>query len=277
MDEREYAQLYAAIPPFEENFRIGFNSFEQLTTMRPHWHEHIEFVYVTEGEGVFVIDGERFSVTRGDLIVANPNTLHVLLSAMGIDYHCLLVFPDFLEEDRINTLTFESHIRADALIGAIFSDLRSEYDGNAKAANIMKKSLVYKLIAYLARNYAGADLSQAELQRRTVAFSRIRRVEDFVAANYRSSISTKDLAAAFYVTENHFCRLFKKTFGMSFMEYVHEYRIGKAELLLSGTGLSITEIAAAVGFDSANYFSRVFRRLRRETPLEFRSRALRRP
>ena len=95
-----------------------------------------------------------------------------------------------------------------------------------------------------------------------------------MAEHYRTKISTRDLAEIFYVSENHFCRLFQKSFGMSPMEYINDYRVGKAELLLSGTGLSITEIATAVGFDSANYFSRVFKRLRREAPGEFRRRSL---
>lgn len=273
MNEQEYATHYEAIPPFEGNLRIGFSSFHRLTTMRPHWHEHIEFVYITEGNGVFVIDGERFPVSRGDLIVASPNTLHALLSDRGIDYHCLLVFPDFFTGDRVDSVCFLSLIKQDAVIDAIFFDLETEYaEGNA-AADMMKKALVYRLVAHLVRNYIRADLSPADIRRRTAAMSRIKRIEAFVAEHYRTRISTRDLAAIFYVSENHFCRLFQKTFGISPMEYINDYRVGRAELLLSGTGLSITEIATAVGFDSANYFSRVFKRMRRMTPAEYRKAA----
>ena len=275
MNEREYATHYEAIPPFEENLRIALNTFEKLTTMRPHWHEHIEFVYITSGEGVFIIDGERFPVSGGDLIVANPNTLHALLSDRGIDYHCLLVFPDFFGEDEIDPMCFCSLIKADPLVGEIFRDLKAEHTERAAAASLMKKALVYRLVAYLSRNYVRPDASPSDIKRRTAAFYRIQRIEEFLAKSYRERISTRDLAQIFYVSENHFCRLFKRTVGISPMEYVNEYRVGKAELLLSGTELSITEIAAAVGFDSANYFSRVFRRVRKESPCEFRRRTAR--
>lgn len=273
MNEREYATHYESIPPFEGNFRIGFNSFRRLTTMRPHWHEHIEFVYITEGNGCFVIDGERFAVSRGDLIVANPNTLHALLSDDGIDYHCLLVFPDFFDEgDDPDTVCFQSLVKSDPQIGGLFLELQREYAEDARAAGMMKKALVYRLTAYLVRNYMQADLTPADIKRRTAAISRIRRIEELVAKNYRTKISTRDLAEIFYVSENHFCRLFKKTFGMSFLGYINDYRVGKAELLLSGTGLSITEVATAVGFDSVNYFSRIFKKMRRESPVEYRRR-----
>ena len=44
--------FYESVRPYEQDFGIGLNSFEKLTTMRPHWHEHIEFVYITRGDGV---------------------------------------------------------------------------------------------------------------------------------------------------------------------------------------------------------------------------------
>ena len=273
MNEREYATHYEAIPPFEENFRIGFSSYRQLRTMRPHWHEHLEFVYVTGGRGTFIIDGEHLPVARGDLIVADPNTLHVLLSDAGIDYHCLLVFPDFFREDGIGAFCFQSYIPADPVIGEIFGALEVAYSERTSASNLMKKSLVYRLASHLSERYSRTDLSPADLKRHTAAFSRIKRVEEFVAQNYQTRISTADLAAMFYLSENHFCRLFKRTVGISPLEYINEYRVGKAELLLLGTGLSVTEIAAAVGFDSANYFSRVFKRMRRMTPAEYRKAA----
>ena len=264
--------FYESIRPYKQDFGIGLNSFEKLTTMRPHWHEHIEFVYVTRGDGVFIINGKRYPVSPGDLIIANPNTLHALLSESGIDYHCMLIRPDFFSKDDIDIPSFKSLIKADKTVGEIFSELKAEYVSDLTAADIMKKAIVYRLVAYLARNYSKPTLSKEDIERRTAALSRIRKVEDFVSKNYKSKISTADLAKIFYVSENHFCRLFKKTVGISAIEYINEYRIGKSELLLSQTDLSITEIAAEVGFENANYFARVFNKIRKESPSEYRKR-----
>ena len=264
--------FYESVRPYEQDFGIGLNSFEKLTTMRPHWHEHIEFVYITRGDGVFILNGKRYPVSPGDLIIANPNTLHALLSDSGIDYHCMLIRPDFFSKDDINTMSFKSLIKSDKTIESIFAELKSEYVFELAAADIMKKAIVYRLIAYLARNYSKPTLSKEDIERRTAALSRIRKVEDFVSKNYKNKISTSDLAKIFYVSENHFCRLFKKTVGISAIEYINEDRIGKSELLLSQTDLSITEIAAEVGFENANYFARVFNKIRKESPSEYRKR-----
>ena len=137
----------------------------------------------------------------------------------------------------------------------------------------MKKSIVYRLIAYLIENYLKDDNSNADIERRTVELSRMRKIEDFVSENYKSKISTSDLAKMFFVSENHFCRLFKKHVGISAVDYINEFRISKAEILLRTTDLAITEIASAVGFEDANYFSRVFRKTKKLSPTDYRNQA----
>jgi len=273
MNNIDYATHYAAFPPFEGGFPMGLSTFEKLTTMRPHWHEHLEFVYITGGVGTFIIDGKHFFVETGDLIIANPNTLHALLSECGVDYHCLLIFPNFFDEDDIDVLRFESLIKADAAVGKIFAELKKEYATDTAVSNIMKKSIVYRLIAYLIKNYLKDDNSKADIERRTVELSRMRKIEAFVSENYKSKISTSDLAKMFFVSENHFCRLFKKHVGISAVDYINEFRISKAEILLRTTDLAITEIALAVGFEDANYFSRVFRMIKKLSPTEYRKQA----
>jgi len=100
----------------------------------------------------------------------------------------------------------------------------------------------------------------------------MRKVEDFVSQNYQNKISTAHLSKIFYMSESHFCRLFKKTVGISPIDYINEYRVGKAELLLQKTDLPIITIAAEVGFEDANYFSRVFRKIKKLSPSEYRRR-----
>ncbi len=270
MNDIDFATHYESIPPFDGGLRIGFNTFVKLTTMRPHWHEHLEFVYITSGNGTFIIDGKHFCVEKGDLIVANPNTLHALLSERGIDYYCLLIFPDFFDEDNIDVLRFESLIKADAEIDRIFAKLKKEYTKNTAVSNVMKKSIVYRLIAYLVQHYLKDDFSKSDTERRTASLSRMRKIENFVSENYRNKISTADLAKIFFISENHFCRLFKKTVGISAIDYINEYRVSKAEILLRTTDLAITQIASAVGFEDANYFSRVFKRIKQLSPSQYR-------
>ena len=58
----------------------------------------------------------------------------------------------------------------------------------------------------------------------------------------------------------HFCRLFKKVIGKTFVEYQNFIRIRRAEKLLITTDRTITNIAFETGFGSVAYFNRVFKR-----------------
>ena len=54
------------------------------------------------------------------------------------------------------------------------------------------------------------------------------------------------------------------------MDYINYLRTTKAVTLLTEDRLSITEVAAAVGFDDSNYFSRVFKKYQNRAPSELR-------
>ena len=64
--------------------------------------------------------------------------------------------------------------------------------------------------------------------------------------------------------------LFKHETGKSFIDYVHEARLEEACKLFPDTSLSLKEIAFAVGYVDANYFSKVFSRVKGETATEYR-------
>ena len=70
--------------------------------------------------------------------------------------------------------------------------------------------------------------------------------------------------------EDYFCKLFKQYFGHSFVSYLTEYRMRRAEDLISTSSLSIKEIGIAVGYPDPNYFTKVFRRVRGVSPSGFR-------
>ncbi|NQU43735.1 helix-turn-helix transcriptional regulator [bacterium] len=68
----------------------------------------------------------------------------------------------------------------------------------------------------------------------------------------------------------HAGRVFRETYGISPVEYMNAIRIERARLFLRDTDLSISEAAYRVGFSSAAYFSRLFKRLTGLSPREFR-------
>ena len=88
--------------------------------------------------------------------------------------------------------------------------------------------------------------------------------------HYMEDIAVKDISGYFGYSEAYFCKLFKQYFGHSFVSYLTEYRMRRAEDLISTSSLSIKEIGIAVGYPDPNYFTKVFRRVRGVSPSGFR-------
>lgn len=92
----------------------------------------------------------------------------------------------------------------------------------------------------------------------------------YVEKNYSSDLSLNTIADKLNISPAYLSSLFTKEIGQNYIQYVNYYRIEIAKKLLSGTALSVNEIAEKVGFTEARYFSRIFKKMTRLTPSEFR-------
>jgi two-component system response regulator YesN len=72
------------------------------------------------------------------------------------------------------------------------------------------------------------------------------------------------------LTPEYLGTLFHKEIGMTFSNYMKNYRIGKARELLCGTQLKLYEIAQQVGYADPKYFSKVFKEVTGQLPGEYR-------
>lgn len=107
-------------------------------------------------------------------------------------------------------------------------------------------------------------------KRAMVGYSRIvKKTIEYINLNFREPISLKSLAQNAGVNPSHLSRQFKKELGMGITEFINRRRIREAQFLMTQDIGSITDIAIAVGFESYNYFYRVFKRMTSMTPKDF--------
>ncbi len=95
-------------------------------------------------------------------------------------------------------------------------------------------------------------------------------IERFIRDNYHQELTLQKAAQAMNYSETHFCRLFKRCFQVNFSVYLTQYRIARAQELLSATMHTVKEVGAACGYSDTSYFIRVFKRLTSVTPTEYR-------
>ena len=94
----------------------------------------------------------------------------------------------------------------------------------------------------------------------------------YIQTHYASPISLEQIANQAYMSPSYFCTVFRKSTGKSFIQYVTEYRMQQATLLLKDPSMQIQDVAARVGYTDTRYFSRLFHRKYGCTPNEYRFR-----
>ena len=92
---------------------------------------------------------------------------------------------------------------------------------------------------------------------------------EYIHQYYDEKILTSDLARSVGMSESNFNRLFKKTLGVTPMEYLIKTRIEKSKKLLK-SNISITEISLSCGFSSTSHFSTSFLKYNGITPTEYK-------
>lgn len=97
----------------------------------------------------------------------------------------------------------------------------------------------------------------------------IRKIKDYIKEHLSESISLSSLSAIVNYNETYISRLFKQSTGVKLSEYIYQERIAKAKYLLSTSSDSMQAIAAAICFDSPQYFSLVFKKSVGITPSEY--------
>lgn len=100
--------------------------------------------------------------------------------------------------------------------------------------------------------------------------SKLNKVLEYIEDMHTENITIESACKLVNLSPYYFCRLFRNSTGRTFTEYVNHVRMNKAVLLLKNTELSISEIALNTGFNDANYFSRMFRKYKKESPSNIR-------
>ncbi len=97
------------------------------------------------------------------------------------------------------------------------------------------------------------------------------RARQFIEEHSADKLSLAKVAKAVKISPNHLSEKFKTVTGLKFVDYVARTRIEKARQLLRNGDFRISEIAFAVGFQSLSQFNRVFKKLHKKSPTEYRA------
>ena len=160
----------------------------------------------------------------------------------------------------------------DGSILAICSVLKQAHTAGAMLSDIAASTLAHRLAGHLLTYYSDAryqpERPPGHLDRRIVD-----QVTEYVDAELSGTLTLDRLGRAVALSPFHFAHAFKATTGLSPHQFVMARRMHRATLLLTGSAMPVSQVAAAVGLSNVSYFRRLFHRTMGVLPGELRETA----
>ncbi|WP_424767540.1 AraC family transcriptional regulator [Paenibacillus sp. sgz302251] len=263
--------------------RINFNQ-QGVVIFPHHWHEHLEFLYIVSGEASIECSSTTITASAGDLIVVNSNELHYGISrSEHLFYYALIADISLLHSHSVdaaetkfitpitqNRLLLRNYISGDREAEACMLAIVKELELREFGYELAIKSELYRLLTLLLRGHVNMVLTQDEYAERMKNIERFAPVFQYIEKGYKEELSVDLLAGLAGLSRFHFSRLFKELSGHTVTEYITMTRLNKADYLLRHSPLTVSEIAAATGFNDIYYFSRTFKKHKRMSPSALR-------
>ena len=133
-----------------------------------------------------------------------------------------------------------------------------------------KYQAMVRLLSFFAEQLS-ALINQITLERRNAEPPLVHKAREYIAQHKSEPLTLSAVAQAAGASVFHFCKVFRKSTGLKFTDYVARTRLEHAKAQLLNPNLRISEIAYDVGFQSLTQFNRTFKRIFGQSPTEFRA------
>ena len=133
-----------------------------------------------------------------------------------------------------------------------------------------KYGATVRLLTFFAEQLS-ALINQIVLEQQNAEPLLVRKAREYIEQHKMEPLSLGAVAQASGASVFHFCKVFKKTTGLKFTDYVARVRLENAKTQLLNPSRRISEVAYDVGFQSLTQFNRMFKRVFGQSPTEFRA------
>ncbi len=276
--------------PIYENIHVSTNSSIKVATFRhsetcatTNWHIHPEYelVYVRNGQGKLRIDSKTTPYKDGVLLILGPNIPHMDFGnkEFSDNYEVVIQFTKIFVEEKLTTFPEFRKLKSlieNSHMGIVFdpvikNELIHEFEDFVGLSETKKLINLFIILEKLSiTNQYKFMLSDSSIKRhKTADVNRLEMIFQFVNEHYSEKISIENLAKHIGLTQNSFCRFFKKMTQKTFVQFVNEFRVGKAVEIFNKNQISISEVMYRCGFNDPSYFTKQFKKYQGTTPSNY--------
>ena len=234
---------------------FSHNKFASQTRIERHEIKFNELTFLFTGEMTYYVNDAIHTITSGDIIyvpagsIRQRETGDIPNDYLSINFHS----DSTLEFDTILKNCINNEVKL------LLSYFETAYSSPSTDRQSKLKLALETLIMQITDNMYDSYTSPLSAE-----------IISFISSHYTEKITLNDISQATFYSAAYCENEFKKTTGKSIINYLIDVRINAAKKLLAESSMSCARIAAAVGFDDANYFSRIFKKRTGYSPLKYR-------
>ena len=258
------------------------NVQEAFFTCAHHSHTYYELVYIQSGKGEHLFNNDRVPYSDGDLFLLAPGDEHSFEIEESTHFTYIKFTEGYFESKR--------HLAPDEFkVGSPEILMEMKWLKEVKICitepcSQILKATVNNLILYSSSKSVSASpivfyqllsifgMIKEILKDRNISANKeevnFEKLLSFIHENIyeRSKLTVKSIATHFNISTSYFSNYFKRHFGISYQEYLDNYRVTIIEKRLAIGGLKIKVIADELGFTDVSHLSRTFKKVRGFSP-----------
>ena len=243
----------------------------KLPTWRPKGRVDWQLVYISAGEGHFILNGQEVIVPAGNMVLYQPKQeQHYYFLGEDCSQYWFVHFTgrhvkSILKHYEIPLDGYILHTGISYEYEDLFKRMRDEL---LECAFCYEENLTYLLRELLIT--MNRRMNQGIPKVKGFVQDEIDHACAYFKDHYNEEISIEQYAASRNMSTSWFSKCFRDIVGVSPMKYILDQRMRNAQILLETSDLTITEIAHSLGYENPMYFSRVFHKIKGQSPSKYR-------
>ncbi len=252
-------------------YNCGYEECTPNKEIGPSKRDFYLLHYIYEGEGSYFVNGKSYRLKAHDGFVIFPNVESCYEpSPINPWKYTWVGFDGIKSEEYLNEANVTKnnpifHYDDEEKFRAYFRKME-ECENIFKTDELRLRGYFYLIISEIAEcsqniNYLRMDPKNTYIVKAL----------KYIEKNYYLPVSINDIAKYLNINSNYLSGLFNEKMGTSPKQFLINYRIKKAQLLLKDTDLPVSTVSRYVGFDDPLAFSKVFKKRTGDSPTGFRN------
>jgi len=237
--------------------------------VRPQYVIH----YIIDGEGSYTVNNKTYIIKKNQGFLIRPGTVtyyeadknnpwsYMWIGFNGVKAETYLNYANLNEENLIFEYSKDSTLKD--YISEMLKLNEMDYSNELKLEGIlyffMSKLVETRKDVFNQKAYKSAELY-------------LEKSIEFIENNYSNNIKINDIANYIGINRSYLTHIFKKNINISPQDFLVNYKIDKACILLENTDLSIKVVAKSIGYSDPLTFSKIFKKVKGDSPKIYRER-----